>query len=155
MSKVTINGNVYNVADPGTEAGWGEDTTGAIVDLANVVNSLTGTEYKSDSSAILANNTGTLTDVPSLAFTSANTRNVTVKYSILVNATTDLTENGVLNLHYDVATTSWKIQREFTGDDSKVILDVTSAGQVQYKTPSYPGHVSITIYFKTESMISV
>ena len=33
MSKVTINGNVYNYPDPGTEAGWGSAATNAFGDV--------------------------------------------------------------------------------------------------------------------------
>jgi hypothetical protein len=149
-TKVTLNGNVYNLPTAGTEAGWGEDATNVIVDLVDTVSSLTGTSYIAEATFNLAN-TSTFTDIPVLLFNSTKVRSTSIKYVIVLTAG-NKTETGTLSLHYDLPTTSWVLHREYTGDDSLVRLSVTSNGQVQYQALASGGGV---MYLKTESLITV
>jgi hypothetical protein len=149
VSKVTINGNTYNLPAAGTPAGWGEDTTNIILDLIEVVNSLSGTGSISESAANLANNQSSAISVPGLLFSNAINISVSVSYVIDVNATTKIVETGMLSLRYDKQNSQWTMARDYTGDDSKVGLSIDSTGQVLYTTPSYPGFVSCVFKFKT------
>jgi len=157
-TKVTINGNTYKVPNAGEPAGWGEDTTGVILDLITVVNALTGADFISESTANLDVTQITLADISGLVFRKDYTRSVSIKYIIKVNATDFLVEEGALHIVYDDGEATWKMQRDFTGDNSKITLSITNNGQIQYKTPgaiSYPGISGITLYYKTDSLVSV
>lgn len=161
--KITINGNTYKVPEAGNEAGWGEDTTGVILDLITVVNALTGADYISESTALLDVSQLTNADIPGLIFRKEYTRGVTLSYVIKINdnlvPTNSLTEEGKLHISYNDGDSAWVMQREFSGDDSKIILSITNNGQVQYRAPNagYPGITvsSINMYYKTESLISI
>jgi hypothetical protein len=158
MSKITIGGNVYNYPDQGRDSDWGENASQAFYDLVAIVSSLTGNGYISESTVTLENNIIVLTDVPSLLFSSTLTLTAGIKYLLVVqDGTNTLTEEGTLILRYDAdtavpANSTWKMTREYTGDDSRVTFDVTSNGQVQYKTSNYALPATITMKFKTANL---
>ena len=161
MSKLTINSNIYNYPDPGTEQGWGTDATDWASDVTDILNSLTGNGYISESTVNL-NQSGTLVDIPALVFNSLLTKSAAVKYRIWVKfsgiSDVDLIEDGVLNISYNDETGVWSLSREFVGNDSKVYIEFsgTTQGQLQYKTGSYTGTFStIEMKFKTASVFGV
>lgn len=154
-TKVTINGNTYVLVQPGQEPGWGEDTTGIIQDLITVVDSLTGADYISESTANLDIISSNFTDIPSLLFRKDFTRSATVQYVITITGGTSLTEEGTLTVSYNSNGATWVLQRDYTGDTSLVQLEITNNGQIRYKRPSYSGTVTVTMYFKTDSVVSI
>lgn len=161
MSKVTINGNVYNYPDPGTEQGWGSNATDAFNDVVSLVNSLTGNGYIGESTVNLAQQ-ASLTDIPALIFSSTLTKSASIKYRIWVKFSdpggVDLVEDGILNARYNDETATWILTREFNGADSKVFIDFSSitSGQLQYKTGSYIGtFITIEMKFKTASVFGI
>lgn len=93
-----------------------------------------------------ANNQSAAANVTGLAFANGSVRSAKVVYSIVINATASLYEAGELRLIQQGA--GWQIAQTSVGDDSLVVLSVTSAGQVQYTTPSYTGFSSSKMQFR-------
>lgn len=163
-TKVTINGNTYKVPNAGEPAGWGEDTTSVILDLITVVSALTGADYIAESTALLEVTQTTNADIPGILFRKEYTRSITLSYVIKINdeitPTNSLTEEGKLHISYNEGDSTWVMQREFSGDNSKIILSITNNGQIQYRTPGAATYApinvsSINMHYKTESLISI
>lgn len=91
----------------------------------------------------LANNQSTYSDVTGIAFANGTSRSAEVHYSIYVNATSSLYESGKLRLIQKGS--SWAIARSMVGDDALVDFDVTTSGQLQYKTANYSGFSAATL----------
>lgn len=94
----------------------------------------------------LTDNQSSAANVTGLAFANGTTRSAEVHYSIVIDATVDKFEAGTLHLIQKGS--SWEMSQAYVGDDSLVVLTVTTAGQVQYTTPSYAGYVSGTMKFR-------
>lgn len=94
----------------------------------------------------LANNQTSFANVTGLAFANGTTRSAQVQYSVVIDATSDLYEEGTLKLIQRGA--DWILARSFDGDDTLIEFDVTNAGQVQYKSANYSGFVSGTMKFR-------
>jgi hypothetical protein len=95
----------------------------------------------------VANSIAVATSITGLVFSNAATRSAKVIYSLFINATSALYETGELNLIQKAA--SWDIAQSFSGDDSGVTFSITSAGQVQYTSSTYPGFTSGKLEFRS------
>lgn len=93
-----------------------------------------------------ANNQSAAANVTGLAFANATVRGAVVFYSVIISATSSLYEFGTLHLIQKGA--SWDMAQTSNGDDSLVVFTVTTAGQVQYTTPSYAGFSSAKMGFR-------
>lgn len=97
-------------------------------------------------SAALADNQAVATSVTGLVFANGTVRSADIHYSIVIDATSDLYEEGTMKLIQRGA--DWQIARQFSGDDSLVDFTVNTSGQILYTTPTYAGFVSGTINFR-------
>ena len=100
------------------------------------------------SSFSLANNQASPSNVTGLSFANATVRGAFVKYSIIIDATSDLYESGELELIQRGS--DWVISRETTGDNSLIDFDVDTNGQVTYTSPNFSGFVSGTLKYRAE-----
>jgi hypothetical protein len=98
----------------------------------------------------LADNQAVAANVTGLAFANGVTRGAKIEYTVVIDATADLYEKGMLEVVQRGA--DWVIARDFTGDDSLVDFDITAAGQIQYTTPAYAGFVSGTMKFRAQTL---
>jgi hypothetical protein len=96
------------------------------------------------------NNQSSFANVTGLSFSNSVTRSAFVMYSITIDATTDLFEEGTLELLQK--SSSWSIVRQSIGDDTGIEFSITSSGQVQYKSSNISGFVSGVIKFKAETL---
>ena len=87
----------------------------------------------------LSNNIGSFTDITGLAFSNGFTRSALLHYSIYLEATSSLYECGELRVVQKGS--SWEIQQSSLGDNSEILFDITSTGQLQYKSSNYPGFI--------------
>lgn len=94
----------------------------------------------------LANNQSSFTNITGLAFANGQVRSAEVTYSITIDATSDLFERGTL--HLIQKSSDWSISRVSSGDDSLVLFDVTSSGQLQYTTPNYSGFSTGSLHYR-------
>lgn len=91
----------------------------------------------------LANNQSSYSNVTGVAFANGTSRSAEIHYSVYVNATSSLYESGKLRLIQKGS--SWSIARSMVGDDALVDFDVTTSGQLQYKTANYSGFSAATL----------
>lgn len=128
-------------------------TEGSGISISNAAGSITVSTVAipsagdlNETSFSLADNQSSAANVTGLAFANGTVRSAEVEYSIEIDATADLFETGTLKLIQKGA--DWDLCQTTCGDNSLVILSVTSSGQIQYTTPSYAGFVSGDIKFR-------
>ena len=103
-----------------------------------------------ETSFSLANNQAAPANVTGLLFANGSVRAGFVKYSIAIDATSDLFEAGELELIQRGA--DWVISQETTGDNSLVVFDVDASGQVNYTSSNLGGYVSGTLKFRAQAL---
>jgi hypothetical protein len=103
-----------------------------------------------ETSFSLANNQVAPANVTGLAFANGSVRAGFVRYSIFIDATSDLYEAGELELIQRGA--DWVISQETTGDNSLVSFDVDNSGQVTYTSSNLGGFVSATMKFRAQAL---
>lgn len=130
---LTINNIPFEYPQNGEQPSWGEEAAGWAAEVTNVLNSLKGSSDILESSAIVGNNISTFTDISGLAFSSTVVRSFTVTGNIYrISGTTEYVEEFELS---GMHTTSggWVLSQTGMGD-AGVIFDITTAGQIQYKS---------------------
>lgn len=134
---VSVNSIPFTIPTQGENPAWGESLTDYFVEVAKVLNSLKGANDILETGATISNNVTTFTDIPDFKFNPSVVRSFSVQCS--VSRETDSTkvyESFVLSgLRTD---TDWLLQLEGFGD-SGIELDITPAGQVQYKSSDISG----------------
>lgn len=91
----------------------------------------------------MANNQAVFQNVTGVAFANGVTRSAELEYSIVIDATADLYESGkILAIQRGAG---WDVSQSVNGDNSQIILDMDSTGQLQYKSANFAGFVSGTI----------
>lgn len=119
-----------------------DDTEAALSDLDdNKLSKLAGD--LNEVSFALANNQAAFTNVTGVAFANGTVRSANIQYSIEIDATGDLYESGEIKAVQRGA--DWQISQSVNGDNSQVTFDITSAGQLQYKSANLAGFVSGTL----------
>jgi len=99
-----------------------------------------------ENSFSLADGQSSLTDITSFIFPNATVRSFDALVSISILAASNLYETiEIKGIQKD---SGWQISISSTGDVSGVILEITSAGQMQYITPTYSGFTSGTLKFR-------
>lgn len=88
----------------------------------------------------IANNQSVLADVTGVAFANGTVRSANIEYSIAIDATTDVYETGTIEA---VQTGSgWSLSVSSTGDNTQVLFDIDTTGQLQYTSANLAGFVS-------------
>lgn len=134
---LTVNNVPFNIPVQGEQPPWGSDLTDYFTEVAKVLNSLKGANDILETGATILNNQTTFQDIPDFKFNPAVVRSFSVQGSVSrTTGTTKVYESFVLSgLRTD---TDWILQLEGFGD-SGIILDITPAGQVQYKSSDITG----------------
>jgi hypothetical protein len=134
---VTVNNTPFEIPVQGQAAPWGESLTDYFVEVAKVLNSLKGANDILETGATIQNNVTTFQDIPDFKFNTATVRSFAVQCSVSrETGTTKVYESFVLSgLRTD---TDWILQLEGFGD-AGIELDITPAGQVQYKSSNISG----------------
>jgi len=151
MPILTVNNNVYNYPDAGTDPGWGEDATAWAQAVTDVLSTLLAPGDILETSFSISNNVLVDTNVNGLQFNGASVRAANVEYSIYRTSTETPSGNvqtGTLLLTYDTTGaigSKWIVADQRTGD-AGVVFTCTDAGQIQYKstdigTTSYQGQI--------------
>lgn len=91
----------------------------------------------------IANNQTTLANVAGVSFANGTVRSAEMQYSIEIDATADLYESGTIRAVQRGS--DWAVSQTTNGDNSQVLFDVDSSGQLQYTSGNYAGFVSGTI----------
>lgn len=149
---VQIGNKVYIVPNPGENPGWGEDLTEWICGVTDALETVQGPNDILITSATLANDTSTPTNIPGLTFDVAQVEAVEIKYEvrrIYDSGSTTEVEYGTIQGVYDGST--FFISSDVTGDTGTTIT-VLNTGQFTYETTDLPNHVSTTIRFKASTI---
>lgn len=134
---VSVNNIPFEIPAQGASAPWGESLTDYFVEVARVLNSLKGANDILETGATIQNNVTSFTDIPDFKFNTATVRSFAVQCSVSrETGTTKIYESFVLaGLRTD---TDWILQLEGFGD-AGIELDITPAGQVQYRSSNISG----------------
>jgi hypothetical protein len=134
---VTVNNIPFEIPVEGQPAPWGQNLTDYFVEVAKVLNSLKGANDILETGATIVLNQTTFADIADFKFNAATVRSFSVQGSITrTTNSVKLYESFTLSgLYID---TDWVLQLEGFGDTG-VTLDITPAGQVQYKSTSIAG----------------
>jgi hypothetical protein len=99
-----------------------------------------------ETSFSVVNNQSVAANVTGLAFANASVRSFEALVSVYIDATSGLFES--IKLQGIQKTSSWSMSQTSVGDASLITFSITTAGQIQYTSASYPGFVSGTIKFR-------
>lgn len=137
MSKTLIIDNTpYQYPTAGDEPGWGQGATGWAEAVTEVLNDLVGPNDILETAFSIANNQTSFVNITGLTFNGASVRAADITYSIFRVSSTNLsghTETGTIQLIYD-NNIGWSINQGNILGNAGVLFDVTSLGQVQYKS---------------------
>ena len=103
-----------------------------------------------EASFSVANNQAAAANITGLAFANGTVRGFTALVSVFVNATTPL--YGVYVLTGVQKASGWSMTSQFAGDDTRIAFTITSAGQIQYTTPTYAGFTAATLKFRAQTV---
>lgn len=134
---VIINNKSFVIPSPGEDPGWGEDTTGWIVEANKVINSIFSGGDIIETSTTIGNDQTTPQAVVGLLFNPATIRAAVVEYSVYrISDSTQSgqAESGRIEIVYDNNASpgsQWLLSQE-AGGSSGVSFDITDAGQFTY-----------------------
>lgn len=103
-----------------------------------------------ETSVALSQNVTNFTSISGFAFANGTVRGAIIHASVAVTATTNLFQ--VYTIRVVQRQSDWLMTVDAAGDDSLVVFSITSAGQIQYKSGSYPGFVSATLKYKANTL---
>jgi len=143
---LTVNNIPFEYPTEGTQSPWGSEATDWAAEVTKVLNSLKGASDILETSAIIANNITTYTDIPDFLFNPSTVRSFKVECNVYrTTGVTTLTE--VLTLTGLNTGSGWILQQDGIGN-SGIILDITNSGQVQYKSSNLSGQTAGLIKFR-------
>lgn len=136
---LTVNNNVFPYPDPGDSPGWGPAASDWAEEVTNVLSTLLGSDDITETSFNISNNVTTFTDITGLQFNTGSVRSAVVTYSLYrTSSTTEEVESGEMFVAYKNTAASWTLSQNQNGN-ANVLFDITSAGQIQYKSSNYSG----------------
>lgn len=129
---LVVNNIPFEYPTEGTQSPWGQSATDWANEVTKVLNSLKGSADILETSAIIANNVTSFTDIPDFAFNSTTVRSFRVECNVYRSAgATVLTEAFTLTGLNTGA--GWVLEQDGVGN-SGITIDITGTGQVQYKS---------------------
>ena len=136
MSKtLTVNGNVYEFPEQGTDPQWGEELSSWAEEVTGIINELVSIEDIPLTTFTLTNNQTTFADINGLSFNPESLRSARVTLDVYISSSdTELQESFAIMIGYKNIAEEFKMSISTQGDNSGVTLSVTENGQLQYKT---------------------
>lgn len=149
---LTVLNNTYSYPDAGENPRWGEDAT----EWAQAVtNSLADIQNPYDillTSFDVDDNITTFTDIPGFTFDSSAVRSFRAEFNVLrSDGSIDSAEAGIMQGIYNGS--DWEITTEKAGE-AGMDYNITSAGQMQYKSSSIGGSYSGIMKFKARTILA-
>lgn len=137
--QLTVNGTIFNYPDPGDRS-WGEDASDWASEVTDVLSSIVGAGFVTQTTVTINDNVSTFQDVLGAAFSSSITRSFRLTYAVQrTNGATLSVESGVIEGVY--TGTEWDYNINRLGD-AGMDFQVTASGQLQYKSSSIGGTYS-------------
>lgn len=157
MSRVlTINGSDFNFPEQGEDPQWGTEITDWAEEVTDVLNSITSVDDILLTSFSLTNNQSTFADINGLTFSKTSVRSARITLDIYITTSTEeLQESVDMILGYKNTADEFRLSILSSGDSSGVTFNITSNGQMQYKTTNISGTgYSGTIKFKALTIVA-
>jgi hypothetical protein len=152
MSKIVIVGNEeFELPVQGSNPDYGEQLTDFFVAVADALSTVQQPNDLLPTQASINNNQTSFVNIPGFSFDT--TEVIAINGEYIVNRSTTfpsqkLTESGLIQGNYDG--NSWTISLSSDGD-AEIEFDITSSGQIQYKTSELVGSgYEGTIIFKAK-----
>lgn len=127
-------------------------SAGTGINISNGAGSITITNTQSSGTDIpptsfsASNNQASPSNITGLSFSNSTVRSFTAYVSTTVIATSNLYE--YFTISGIQRGSDWQISSTSTADISGFIFSITTAGQLQYTSSTYPGFVSATLKFR-------
>lgn len=159
MSKVNVNGKVFNVPDTGREPNWSSDLVKWIREVSTVLESFFGLGTITETQSILENNISVAKNVAGLTFNPTLTKTATIEYRIYrkTDSSSELSEKGVMTVFYSEVDplNKWRLVRELTsGGPALIYFDIDNAGQIKYTSSNLTGsNYDGYVRFKTANIM--
>lgn len=155
MSKpLTIGSETFDFPINGQNSGWGEQVTDWAEAVTNALQTVQGPADILLTTANIINNQSTFVNINGFSFSTATVEAFTAEYYVLRTTAipaASKVESGHISGNYDG--TAWLISIQNTGD-AGIDFQITSGGQLQYKTDNMVGsNYSGVIKFKAKSII--
>ena len=155
MSTITvqIGSDIFNIPVEGEGAGWGEELTDFFKAIGDSLATVQNAGDILPTSFALANNQTSYSNITGLNFDTAQVISTEVDYfikRIYDSGASVVVETGKMLGYYDG--TDFVIARDQVGDTG-ITIDVTSAGQFQYKSSNLANHTSSVIVFKAKTIL--
>ena len=150
---LVVNNIPFEYPEQGEQQPWGEGATGWAAEVTNVLASVKGPADILESFFDLSNNQTTFSDIPGFSFDSTTVRSFTIYgniYRVYNSGASNVSEEYTLTGLNTGA--DWVIQQEGFGE-SGIVFDITSAGQVQYKSSNLTNHISSKIKFRGTAVL--
>lgn len=142
MIQLTINGTVYEYPESRDSPSWGEDATAWAQAVTDVLADVVGTGDILTTTATVANNISSATNVAGLSFDPTLVRASIVEYSIYRVTTgsgaTEAVEVGTMYLTYKSTANVWDLAI-VGATGAGVTFSITTAGQIQYVSTNFTG----------------
>lgn len=150
---LTIGNQTFDYPESGDAPNWGEEATAWAEAVSDLLATLQGPNDIALTTATIANNTSSPTNINGLAFNNAAVRSATIDYAIYrVTNTTELAEAGTLHIVYKNGANAWNVVRSHN-DEGGVDFTVLASGQVQYTSTNVSGTgYSGTIKFRARTI---
>lgn len=148
MSRTLIVNNIpFEIPEQGEQQPWGEGVTEFLTEVAKVLNSVNGPSDILESSADVVNNQSTFADVAGMFFDTTTVRSFRIDGNIYrTTGIVEYSEQFIIN-GLNEGASGWALTLEGEGS-AGVTFDITSLGQIQYKSTNVVGQTSGKIKFR-------
>lgn len=150
---LTLNNTPIEYPEPGDQAPWGSGATDFAVEVARILNSLSGPSDILETSAIIDNNVTSPLPVGSFFFDPVAVRSFSVQVSIYRTFGTSEVAEQLLFNGVNMGASGWLLQTDGIGN-AGVTLDITNLGQVTYTSSNLTGLYSGIIRFRGIGILS-
>lgn len=145
--QLVVNGVPYTYPVEGTNPQWGEGASDWAEAVTNLIGTLVGEFDILNTNFVPANNVTTAEPVIGLIFSTLVTRSVEIEYTCYRisedsgSGVSELSERGKLQLVRNSNANTWDLAQQKVGD-SGIDFEITSNGQINYKTSNMPADTS-------------
>lgn len=150
--ELQIGNEIFQYPENGENPGWGEEATAWAEAVTEALANLIGPNDILLTSASLANNVSTLTDIPGFRFNLAEVQSFEADFYIerlFEFGTQSTTEAGKIFGRYDGSNLFVSVE---ANGDSGITFDATAGGQVQYVSTELSNFQSATIRFRAKTI---
>lgn len=147
---LTVNGIPFQYPDPGEPPVWGEGAADWAEEVTKVLDFLFGSNDIIGTSFNVLDDQTTFQDVIGLTFDQTQVRSFVVNYNVFrTDGNNNFVESGQMWGNYTGS--DWQFSIDRVGD-AGMTFDITSNGQVQYKSSSIGGTYDGVMIFQADAI---